>query len=346
VGSLKMQSSGGGIGLNSAKSTVIHAVSGFRAQSDVVDIKANSTEIHSSDVINIGATTVNIGAAVHLGQGGPKSPNITSPEAPKAVRPTIPTFPHLIKESPEDSFMIRHEDGTGGAFNAGEIRRGMTSGALSRGDLRRNASAVLPGYTDNGTAPTQSVGDKSINFNISNYGDLSNTANPIYREKVSEHFYLADFVWNVHFSRHRLYEKCGTPVSEIIKNISHLAVVLADPLYEKYGGCHFNQWGRKKSNFLITCGFRGNGTGCGSKHSYGMAFDFQLSGAPKSIYINEATWIRDNINGWDAILLEYFRGRNPVIHVQAQRTVSRGITNTRLGPNQYAQGKFVDLSYV
>ena len=236
------------------------------------------------------------------------------------------------------------DSSSGTTISQNEVQNAMTDGELSSEEwVNRQPDIVLGKEKDDKEPPAQTAKDMSVSsFKVE--GDLKNPNNPVYDLKISKHCFLRDVTLSPTFP-YSLKAQCGLSVEEIIKNLSNLAAVCIDPLYEKYGGFVVNTYGRPKGKMRITNAFRVEAK-CGW-HAKGCAFDYQVPDLGSGYYYDEAIWCRDNIKGWDHILLEYKTtgSRLPWIHFGARRDAASGKTQTFMNHTPYDKSKFVNLAH-
>lgn len=236
------------------------------------------------------------------------------------------------------------EAGGGTSLTKDEVVNSIGDGELSSEEwVNRQPDVVLHKEKDEKEPPAQTAKDMSVK-DVKSSGDLRNPNNPVYDTKISKHCYLRDLTLSPFFP-HFLKAQCGLSVDEIIKNLSNLAAVCIDPLYEKYGGFVVNTYGRPKGKMRITNAFRVEAK-CGW-HAKGCAFDFQIPGIGNGYYFDEAVWCRDNVKGWDHILLEYKTTGSamPWIHFGARRDAASGKTQTFMNHKVYDGKKFCNLAH-
>jgi len=264
----------------------------------------------------------------------------------KAPIPPIAKPLHEMEVFKPFRFQLRHEGNVGNetSITKEAVQESMTNGELASEEwTNRQPEIVLGKEKDETKAPEQPVTDKSVSVSVS--GDLNNPNNPIYDTKISKHCYLRDLTWSPTFPN-ALKAQCGLSVEEIVKNLSNVAAICIDPLYEKYGGFVVNTYGRPKGKMRITSGFR-HATKCTSWHEKGCCFDYQVLGLGNGYYYDEAIWCRDNTKGWDHILLEFKTTGTgmPWIHFGARRDAARGMTETYMNHKSYDKTKFVNLAH-
>ena len=269
----------------------------------------------------------------------------------KALHETEVFKPYRFQLRNEGNFQEGSGGGGGGddstpttTITQNEVQNAMTDGELTSEEwVNRQPDIVLGKEKDDKEPPSQTAKDMSVkSFKVE--GDLKNPNNPIYDLKISKHCFLRDLTVSPFFP-HFLKAQCGLSVEEIIQNLSNLAAVCVDPLYEKYGGFVVNTYGRPKGKMRITNAFRVEAK-CGW-HAKGCAFDYQIIDLGAGYYYDEAIWCRDNIQGWDHILLEYKTtgSRLPWIHFGARRDAASGKTQTFMNHTVYDRAKFVNLSH-
>lgn len=224
------------------------------------------------------------------------------------------------------------------------VQNSMADGELSSEEwVNRQPDIVLGKEKDEKEPPPQTAKDMSIsNFKVE--GDLRNPNNPIYDLKISKHCYLRDVTLSPYFP-HFLKAQCGVSIEDMIKNLSNLATICIDPLYERHGGFVVNTYGRPKGKMRITNAFRVEAK-CGW-HAKGCAFDYQIPSLGSGYYFDEAVWCRDNVKGWDHILLEYKTTGSalPWVHFGARRDAASARTQTFMNHKVYDGKKFVNLAH-
>ena len=269
----------------------------------------------------------------------------------KALHETEVFKPYRFQLRNEGNFQEGSGGGGGGddstpttTITQNEVQNAMTDGELTSEEwVNRQPDIVLGKEKDDKEPPSQTAKDMSVkSFKVE--GDLKNPNNPIYDLKISKHCFLRDLTVSPFFP-HFLKAQCGLSVEEIIQNLSNLAAVCVDPLYEKYGGFVVNTYGRPKGKMRITNAFRVEEK-CGW-HAKGCAFDYQIIDLGAGYYYDEAIWCRDNIQGWDHILLEYKTtgSKQPWIHFGARRDAASAKTQTFMNHVVYDRAKFVNLSH-
>ena len=269
----------------------------------------------------------------------------------KALHETEVFKPYRFQLRNEGNFQEGSGGGGGGddstpttTITQNEVQNAMTDGELTSEEwVNRQPDIVLGKEKDDKEPPSQTAKDMSVkSFKVE--GDLKNPNNPIYDLKISKHCFLRDLTVSPFFP-HFLKAQCGLSVEEIIQNLSNLAAVCVDPLYEKYGGFVANTYGRPKGKMRITNAFRVEEK-CGW-HAKGCAFDYQIIDIGAGYYYDEAIWCRDNIQGWDHILLEYKTtgSKQPWIHFGARRDAASAKTQTFMNHVVYDRAKFVNLSH-
>ena len=269
----------------------------------------------------------------------------------KALHETEVFKPYRFQLRNEGNFQEGSGGGGGGddstpttTITQNEVQNAMTDGELTSEEwVNRQPDIVLGKEKDDKEPPSQTAKDMSVkSFKVE--GDLKNPNNPIYDLKISKHCFLRDLTVSPFFP-YFLKAQCGLSVEEIIQNLSNLAAVCVDPLYEKYGGFVVNTYGRPKGKMRITNAFRVEEK-CGW-HAKGCAFDYQIIDIGAGYYYDEAIWCRDNIQGWDHILLEYKTtgSKQPWIHFGARRDAASAKTQTFMNHVVYDRAKFVNLSH-
>lgn len=323
--------------IHSVKDIDIRAGEYLRMTGKVVQIIGDTLVEISADVIDVNASKLAVRSPI---------PPISKPLHEMEI-PFNPFRFHLRNEgNPELGGGGGGGGGSSGgtSLSQGEIQTAMTDGELGSEDwTNRQPDIVLEKEKDDKPAPAQTAKDMSIsNFKVE--GDLRNPNNPIYDLKISKHCYVRDLTLSPYFP-HFLKAQCGLSVEEIVKNLSNLATICIDPLYEKHGGFVVNTYGRPKGKMRITNAFRVEAK-CGW-HAKGCALDYQLPGVGAGYYFDEAVWCRDNIKGWDHILLEYKSTGSglPWIHFGARRDAARGQTQTYMNHKVYNGSKFCNLAH-
>ena len=283
------------------------------------------------------------------------APNIDvnyGPASPFTVDETVPApiaqDPHEMEAMAlaQHQFDFAYEGypGVEQSISLGSINSSMRAGTLGTEDwVQRKPDMVLKKETDESGGG--SSGSPPEGITASPEGDLRDPSNPIYDLKISKHAYLRDLTLSPYFSHYLRKEQCGLPVEEIIKNLSRLALAAFDPLYEKYGGIFVNTYGRPKSKFRVTSALR-KPSSCRSWHEKGCAFDFQIQGLGKGYYFDVAVWCKQNITGFDHILLEYKTTGSglPWIHIGVTGG-GGGSTQTYMDHKKYDGSKFVNLMH-
>lgn len=149
--------------------------------------------------------------------------------------------------------------------------------------------------TESKEKPIEKVEKKETPSKLS--ADCPNMTTPQYDYRLSANFTLANFSNRALFA-HNITAQQGLSVSEIVCNLKHLAMNIAEPILSKYG------------KYQLNSGFRvGSGK---SQHCKGMAMDIQWPGISYDEYLRRAKWIAENLN-FDQIILE--RGNSYWIHV-------------------------------
>lgn len=144
---------------------------------------------------------------------------------------------------------------------------------------------------------------------------------PDYTYRLSPNFTLIDFSIGAVF-KHPIVAQQGLSVAEIVCNLKHLAINIADPIVSQFG------------RFQLNSGFR---VGAGnSQHCKGMAVDMQWSGISNQEYLQRAKWIAENLN-CDQVILE--KGKSYWIHVSYDRNKSSG--QRRQALSMLGDGKFI-----
>jgi hypothetical protein len=272
---------------------------------------------------------------------------------PPVIVPLYPEQgPHEMTVPPmAEQFMLNHE-GIPDALttiSSGAVKTGMSRGQLGSEEwVNRQPDIVLHKEEDNsggggGGGGTPITGNDLGGFLSGDIGNLRDPANPIYDLQISKHCYVRDLTLSCYYPHYLRDSQCGLSLFQILANLARLAATAVDPLYEKYGGFVNNTYDRPKGRMRITSGLRKPST-CRSWHEKGCAFDMQLVGVGKGYYYDEAVWAKQNISGFDHILLEYKTtgSRLPWIHIGVTGA-SRGLTKTFMNHTVHHNTKFVNL---
>jgi hypothetical protein len=231
-------------------------------------------------------------------------------------------------------FYDRHEgdDATGdyktySSIGPQDIKEGLERGELGRAEhAERIPDALVPTEED-------PVTSKPSAPSILIPGQIRPPTNPndwrdkAYDQKISDYFYLRDMC-HANLYVHALRAQCQLSLQALVDRLTNLARVAGDRIIQQYGNAGFSTYGRKPGPVIMTCAFRRQA--CGSWHPKGCAADFQFSGIAKSEYYNRAIWMRDNIPGFDHILLEFKSTGTtlPWIHIGVVPGQARGKCET------------------
>ena len=339
----------GDIMVNTQGNAKVFVENDTQLHTKALEVRSQSIHFKSVNDIKIesGGTIEINGKEVHLNRRKVTNPKNILP--PKII-------PHPI-ETPFNPyrFQLRHEgnfqEGGGDSSSEGgtsltvnEVQNSINDGELGSEEwVNRQPDIVLGKEKDEKEAPPQEAQDLSRK-GLTVAGDLRDPNNRIYSQKISKYCYVRDLTLSPTFPNF-LKAQCGLSVEEILKNLSNLAAVCVDPLYEKYGGFVTSTFDRPVGRLRITSGFRIESK-CGW-HAKGCAFDFQIPSIGSGYYFDEAVWCRDNVKGWDHILLEYKTTgtRLPWIHFGARRDAASGKTQTFMNHKVYDGSKFVNLAH-
>lgn len=259
---------------------------------------------------------------------------------------------HKGKDYKGFEFQTRFEGiektGTGGTgasrISTRSVKEGLDRGEIERAEsAERMPDAVVPTEQESDDTPRPPSGKPPAAWSIPAPEKPENPRDPAYHTKISEFFYLSDLCLVPVVSKGKLLRaQCGFSLQQIVDRLCFLAQTCLDPIYDMYGGCTFTSHGRKSGNLMITSGFRKDG--CKSWHTKASAVDIQLQGVAKGNYYHEAIKIRDKIQGFDAMLLEYKTtgSKMPWLHLQARPEMARGNCQTFMNHRLYAN-KFVNL---
>lgn len=248
--------------------------------------------------------------------------------------PRLESFDQRIEGS--DSSSVSSSRG-GSRVSPDIIKQGIEAGELSRAEVsERTPETVVPTETDTGpsskpSSPAILSGGVKAPKNPNDWRD------PAYDQKISDYFYLRD-VCHANLYVHALRAQCGLSLQRIVDNLTTLARVGLDPVISMFGNAGFSTYGRKPGPVIMTCAFRRQS--CGSWHPKGCAADFQFKGIANSEYYNRAIKMRDNISGFDHILLEYKTtgSKLPWIHIGVVPGQARGNCATWMNHARHSSG--------
>lgn len=155
---------------------------------------------------------------------------------------------------------------------------------------------------------------------------------------LSPHFTLGMLSTLAPAQPNKVKAQKGLSIGQIIYNLADVALNVLEPLYASY------------PNMYVTSGFRNeeDSRNSNSVHPYGLAVDIQFRGIAKYDYFNIAKNIKDLLNGYDQLLLEYRNTGNATcwihIGIKNQTGQQRNQIMTYNNHSKHSDG-LVQLSY-
>lgn len=331
------------VNISACEDISIRAAGLLSLSGDTVTIDGQNVLIHSGEMDLHATGEIDIAAShIHENDNNPIAPN-----SPKPLCPAPPPLHNVVEFKPY-VYDIRHEDNVESVsrIKAEDVKVGMEKGEInSTKQIGLNKDVIVPTAKDETETPKQTPKDESISVNTSNK-NLNNTNDNIYDTKISKYFYLRDVTLSPTVSSQKyLRAQCGDSVETIIKNLSNLASVGLDRLYEMFNGCTFTTYGRKKGRLQLNSVYRYPGdsdTRCNGDHPHGCAADIQIVGLGYPEYYDLAVKLKNELTGWDKILLEYSTANTAWIHISISRQHARGMTFTYYNHRKNSNG-FVNL---
>jgi len=142
-----------------------------------------------------------------------------------------------------------------------------------------------------------------------------------YSMKISNNYTLAQVSRNAHFP-HRIVPQLGLTESQIIENLSRVAVNILEPIKNQYPG------------FIITSGFRQGQNR--SDHNRGQAVDIQWNGRTADYHLEIARWITENLQ-YKQLIFEHSPRGSIWLHVAFETGGNRRQNLTMIN-NRYTPG--------
>lgn len=182
------------------------------------------------------------------------------------------------------------------AYHSDDVGDTETSKAIQN-DLIKNGMAKRSDFDD---VPIESKidksGQKSIVQRIEPDAKLASlNILPPDNFMLSPHFSLGSLSTYAPAQPAKVKAQKGLSVGQIVANLSDVALNILEPIYASY------------PNLIVTSGFRPeeSSANANSAHPYGLAVDIQFKGIAKYDYFSIAKNIKNLLNGYDQLLLEY-----------------------------------------
>lgn len=257
------------------------------------------------------------GATVHFQEGASVAPTV-----PGSVPTANVSYGTGLTYSTVVEHMFLESDDDPQQF-AQAAQAAIKAGLITQDDL--NATATGAGSADT-TAPSS---NGTIQYKVAPVASL--TSFPV-NLQLSPHFTLGRLTIGTPAGAHPLKAQYGLTEAQLASNLQLLSLNILEKIYTKY------------PDMSVTSAFRSdNTTGSNlSQHCKGQAADIQFASAQQNpeLYLTYAQWIRDNIPGFDQLLLEHnsFGNKPYWLHLSFNVNNPRGQVLTLFNNRTFAQG--------